>query len=397
MPLTSLEVKNAVAADKPYKLADGGGLYVLVTTKGARLWRLDYRFAGKRRTLALGAFPKVGLTAARDLRTAAKDLLERGLDPTRLKNGAPAGDEGARFRVIGERWFEANKGGWAEGYAARVLARLEDDIYPEIGELDVAVIDAQVLLKAIRKIEARGSIEMARRVKNYCSKIFRFAVAEGLAARDPAHDVGAALMRPKPVKHRAALRAVELPTFLQKLESYDGLPLTRLALKFAMHTLVRTNEIRFAVRSEFEGLDGTAPLWRIPGERMKMRSEHIVPLSTQSVALLREILPLAGNGPLVFPGDAKGGAMSANTMIYALYRLGYHGRATVHGFRGMGSTILNERGFNSDWIERQLAHVERDDVRAAYNSAQWLKERREMMQWWSDYLDERAAEDDILG
>jgi integrase len=232
---------------------------------------------------------------------------------------------------------------------------------------------------------------MARRLNNHVGEIFRYAVALGVAKRDPSRDITAALKERPPVKHRAAMPRKELPLFFGKLEQEPLEKSTKIALLLTIYTLVRTNETRFARWSEFEDLDGKRPLWRIPPERMKMRSEHLVPLAPSVRSLLQELQAIDLPGPHLFPGNRKG-VMSENTMLYALYRLGYHGKATVHGFRGTGSTILNESGkFEPDWIERQLAHDERDQIRAAYNSAQYLKQRRIMLEWWATYLDQTRS------
>jgi integrase len=288
---------------------------------------------------------------------------------------------------VAERWHLARKRGWSDAYGRRIWARVEGDLCTELGEIAVEQVDSQALLAALRKIEARGSIETARRIRAYAEDLFRFARAEKLVTSNPAAELGDALSAAPPVKHRVALKARELPAFLAALHSYDGDQRTRLALLLTLLTFVRTNETRFARWEEFEQLNGPEPTWRIPAERMKMRNEHLVPLSRQAVSVLKLLRGVCAGGAEVFPAATAKGVMSENTMLFALYRLGYHDRATVHGFRGTASTILNEQGFNRDWIERQLAHVDQDQVRAAYNSAQWLPERRRMMQWWADHLD----------
>ncbi|MER9444917.1 site-specific integrase [Mesorhizobium sp. M0340] len=227
--------------------------------------------------------------------------------------------------------------------------------------------------------------------------MFRFAVAGGRATRDPSQDLRGALRTAGPQKHRAAVKAPELGKLLRAIESYQGERSTLLALKLVAHTFLRTSEIRFGQWSELEQLDGPVPQWRIPAERMKSRIEHLVPLTSQAIAILKELKVQAANSRFMFPAPTKEGVISQNTLIYALYRMGYHSRATVHGFRSTASTILNEQGFNRDWIERQLAHVERNDVRAAYNTAEWLSDRRIMLCWWSDYLDAATGESATVG
>jgi integrase len=251
----------------------------------------------------------------------------------------------------------------------------------------VAAIDTDDVLEALRQIEARGAIETARRVKDYVQDVFRYAKSERLVKLNPADELAAALATPPPPKRRTALKSRDLPAFLAALADYDGDERTGLAIRFTLLTFVRTGEVRFARWSELEDLDGASPHWRISAERMKMRNEHLVPLAPQAVAVLSKIRPLAGGSDLLFPAPTGSGVMSENTMLFALYRMGYHQRATIHGFRGMASTILNENGFNRDWIERQLAHVERNQVRAAYNAAEWLPQRRDMMRWWADFIE----------
>jgi len=394
MSLTAVGVKNAKPSEKPYKLADSGGLYLLVNPRGSKLWRFDYRFAGKRKTLALGGAHEVPLAEARDLRDAARKSLRDGLDPGETRRAAKNVaiiDEASRFEAVAKRWFAARKSRWVEGYSDRIWSRVESDVLPELGSKAIHAVTTEDVLRILRAIEGRGAIETARRVGNYVQDIFRMARAERLIATNPADDISGALAARPPAKRRAALRAGDLAEFLQKLSCYEGEAQTRLALQLALLTFVRTSEIRFAKWEEFEGLDGDEPLWRIPAERMKMRAEHLVPLTAQVVVVLSEIRGLAPNSEFLFPAPTITGVMSENTMIYALYRMGYHRRATVHGFRSTASTILNEQGFNRDWIERQLAHAERDEIRAAYNAAEWLRQRRGMMKWWADYLDRAGS------
>jgi integrase len=390
MSLTAVGVRNAKSGDKPYKLADSGGLYLLINPQGSKLWRLDYRFDGKRKTLALGNSQDVPLAEAREARDDARKALRNGVDPGDVRKAAKARqvvDESRQFKAVAERWFAARKSRWVEGYSDRIWSRVEADVLPELGSLPVNEVTAEQVLSALRVIEQRGAIETARRVGNYIQDIFRLAKAERLVVANPADDLAAALSARPPAKRRAALKAAELPKFLRDLKSYNGEAQTRLALQLTLLTFVRTSEVRFAQWSEFENLDGAEPLWRIPAERMKMRAEHLVPLSKQAVDVLEGLRKISSGDGSLFPAPTVSGVMSENTMIYALYRMGYHRRATVHGFRGTASTILNEQGFNRDWVERQLAHAERDEVRAAYNAAEWLPQRRKMMAWWADHLD----------
>jgi integrase len=391
--LTDAELRATKKKPTPFKTSDGGGLYVLVQPSGTRLWRVAYRFQGKQKTLALGSYPTVSLAKAREGRDAAKNLLRVGVDPGEARKTGRDATEPTQehtFAAVAERWFAARRSGWVPGYASRVWSRVKDDLIKEFGATSIGAIDTPCILSALRKIEGRGALEMARRVKEYADDIFRYARAEKLLSTNPVEGLAHALAAPPPKKHRAALKARDIPTFLDALESYDGEELTKRAVQLALLTFVRTSELRFARWEEFEDLDGPEPLWRIPGPRMKMRNDHLVPLSRQALDIVQHLPRLVGAQDLLFSARTKCGAISENTMIYALYRMGYHGRATVHGFRGTASTVLNENGFNRDWIERQLAHVERDQVRAAYNAAEWLSERRVMMQWWADWLSDQA-------
>ena len=391
MPLTDVKCRNAKGKIKPYKLSDGGGLHLLVNADGAKYWRLAYRWHGKQRTLALGVYPAVGLMEARAARDDAKRSLAANVDPSAVKR------ERMRAAKVAD-WLIPSKRSPANGtttgqdarspyYAGQILRRLEADVFPVIGRRPIAELEAPELLDMLRKVEKRGVNETARRLKQLVGQIFRFAIVTGRAKRDPSADLKDALRATgEPQRHRA-MPLQELPAFLQKLDAYSGERQTKLALKLVTLTFLRTTELRAGKWNELENLDEKSAQWRIPAERMKMRLEHLVPLSRQAVAVLRELRTLSGSSPNIFPSPGKEGYMSSNTMLYAMYRMGYHGRATTHGFRGVASTILNESNlFNRDWIERQLAHVERNEVRRAYNAAEWMPDRRRMMQWWADHV-----------
>jgi integrase len=390
--LTDLQLRSLKPADKPYKVSDAAGLYVLVNPGGSRLWRMAYRFGGKQKLLALGVYPRVSLAKARLGLSNAKDLLNQGIDPAldRKANKRRAKVvAGMTFEAVADEWFDCQKSRWSDGYRDRLRGRLDGDLIPIFGPRALNTIAPIEVLDAIRSIEERDAIEMAKRVMQMASAIFRYGVATSRCERDPTADVRGALRAAKPVKHRAALPATDLPEFLWRLEAYDGEPATRIALKLILLTFVRTSELRFAKWGEFEGLDTEAPLWRIPPGRMKMRRQHLVPLPPQAVALLAQIEGARGSGENLFPAALGRGVMSENTMLYALYRMGYHGRATVHGFRSTASTILNEKQFNRDWIEMQLAHFD-GGVRSIYNAAEWLDGRREMMLWWGRFVEQQS-------
>jgi integrase len=396
MHLTDTRLRNAKPTTKAYKLSDGGGTYLLITPDGGRYWRLDYRFAGKRRTLALGIYPTVSLASARARREDARALLANGLDPSAAKKAAKRAASVASentFEAVAREWVASQRKRLAPKYWALLLARLEGDIFPQIGSRPIAEIDAPELLEALTKVENRGVIETARRLRQTCGQVFRYAIATGRAKYDPSADLRGALRSSGRPRGHKAMAINEAPNFLASLAAYDGDLRTRHALRLMVLTFVRTTELRAARWSEFENLDGEQPLWRIPAERMKMKCKHLVPLAPQAVAVLRELRALPGfeASLYVFPSPAREGYMSNNTMLYAMYRMGYHGRATVHGFRAMASSALNEMGFRADVIERQLAHEEQNAIRAAYNRAEYLTERRAMMNHWASYLDSLVA------
>lgn len=394
MPLTDAKLRSLKAAEKPYKVSDSEGLHVLVTANGSLLWRFAYRFGGKQKLLALGAYPFVTLAEARAARMEAKRLLKEGRDPSherKMEKRRKRVADGHTFEAVANEWFELRKEMWAKSYADRLRSRLDADLLPELGSRPIASIEPIEVLDVIRKVERRDAVEMAKRIMQMASAIFRYGVATSRCARDPTFDLRGALKPAREVKSRSALPAADLPEFLQRLAAYDGDELTRLALELVLLTFVRTSELRFATWAEFEGLDGQEPLWRIPPERMKMRRPHLVPLAPQAVRVIEQIRKISGRYPHLFPAPTRSRVISENTMLYALYRMGYHGRATVHGFRKTASTVLNEQNYNRDWIEAQLAHSE-GSVRSIYNAAEWLPGRREMMRWWASYLDRRRAE-----
>jgi integrase len=396
MPLTDTSIRKVKSGPKPRKLSDGGGMYLLVMPDGGRYWRMDYRFAGKRRTLALGVYPIISLSEARSRRDKARELLAKEIDPNAAKKQRRRAARIASdntFEAIAREWISNQRHRLAHRYSALILARLEGDVFPAIGSRPITEIDAPELLQMLRKVERRGVIETARRLRQLCGQVFRYAIATGRAKYDPSVDLRGALKLPGRSRGHKAMPLDEVPRLLASLNAYDGEARTKLALRLAILTFVRTTELRASRWSEFEGLEGDEPLWRIPSERMKMKLEHIVPLAPQAVAVLRALkaLPGSSTSPFLFPSPAHEGYMSDNTMLYALYRMGYHGRATVHGFRAMASTALNEMGFRPDVIERQLAHQEQNAVRAAYNRAEYLSERRAMMKHWADYLDSIAG------
>lgn len=395
--LTDPKIRQANPADKPYKLFDGGGLFLLVQPGGSKLWRLKYRFGGKEKLLAIGSYDKgVSLKKAREERDKARDQLVEGIDPaaSRKKEKHAEREQAENtFRATALNWAETYGASWTESHRARVVASLEADAFSALGDLPVKEITPPMVLEVIRAVESRGALDVASRVLQRTSAIFRYAIQTGLAIYNPAADMKGVLKTRK-VEHRSAISQGELPDFLKKLDSYSGYPITKLALRLIVLTFVRTGELRGARWEEFDVDQGE---WRIPAERMKMRSPHIVPLSPQALAVVEELRPLTGHFDLLFPSQRdQGKPISENTLLYALYRLGYHKRATVHGFRALASTILNETGFRPDVIERQLAHVERNKVRAAYHRSEYLEERQKMMDWWGACIESMANEQKVV-
>jgi len=387
LPLTDTKCRTLKPTTKPFKASDGEGLYLYVTPAGSKLWRMNYRFGGKAKTLSIGVYPQISLKEARQLKDEAKASLSEGKDPSTEKQRAKLLStlpEDETFAAVAKEWLEQRRGTLSANYFKQLESTLQDDINPTIGKIQISQVTAPELLVALRKIEERGALDIARKARQCCGQIFRYAIAIGKAERDIAADLKGALKTRK-VQNRAYLSESDLPKFLQRLSGYEGDRLTALALEFIVFTFVRTKELREAPWDEF---DLENALWRIPPERMKMDRQHVVPLSRQAVNTLQAVHQITGHRKFVFPNSrTPAKPMSENTMLYAMYRLGYHSRATVHGFRATASTILHEHGFNSEHIELQLAHVEGNKVKAAYNHAKYLKERTAMMQWWADHLD----------
>ncbi len=387
MALSDAKVRNAKPLAKPYKISDGEGMFLLVAPSGSKYWRLKYHFAGREKLLALGVYPDVGLSDARERRGRARKSLAAGIDPGQSKKEAKhqaVAKATNTFETLAREWFEKRRHEWAPSSVRTAKIRLELHLIPKLGPRPISEISAAEILAALRVVEARGTLDTAKRLMQTCGQVFMYAIATGRAERNPIPDLRGALKTPVS-KNRAYLKATELPEYLGKLEHFDGSPQTAVALRLLLLTFVRTIELRAAEWTEFSFENAE---WRIPAARMKMREEHIVPLSRQAVELLRQLQRHTCNQKYLFPNQHNRQLfMSENTMLYALYRMGYHSRATGHGFRSTGSTILNEHGFMPDVIERQLAHSSRNKVRAAYNHAQYIPQRRQMMQWWADYLD----------
>lgn len=397
MPLSDITIRTAKPSEKPRKLTDERGLYLLIQPTGAKLWRLNYRFGGKQKTLALGSYPDTGLALARSKRDDARKLLAQSIDP-----GAQRKQEKQEFQLsqentfeaIGREWMKIKGKEWTDTYSGKTKACLERHAFPSIGNKPIRDITAPELLSMLRAVEKRGTVDMAHRVQQHCGAIFRFAVACGKVLGDPTPALKGALSTTKQEHYAALTDPNDYADLLRSIEEYRGEVTTKSAMLMLAYTFQRTKEVRFAEWSQF---DLGSAMWRIPADVMKMREEHLVPLSKQVVAILRDLQALTGNDRLVFPSTTnRDRPISENTVTYGLARMGFKGRMTGHGFRSVASTILNEQGYRHDVIERQLAHSERNQVRAAYNRAEYLQERKVMMQEWADYLDKLKAGAEVI-
>lgn len=401
MPLTDVQCRNATTEGRPFKRhADSGGLYLEVRSTGSKLWRYKYRFAGKERLLALGAYPEVSLAGARQQRDKARGMLRDGLDPGVARQDAKRAvmlAQETAFEAVAREWWTAWRTNKSARHADHVLRRLETDVFPELGHWPVATLTAAHFVAMAKKVERRGAGELARRALQVCGMVMRWAVAHDLAERNPVADVKPVdVLKPRIVTNFARIGAAELPELLRKMAGYDGSPYTRAALSLMALTFVRTSEL---IEARWREFDLQAAEWTVPPDRVGRkgaqgkRRPHLVPLSRQAVEALGTLRLVHGedrckSDALLFPGERDHEKpMSNGAILMALKRMGYRGRMTGHGFRGVASTALNEMGYRWDVIEAQLSHVEGNRVRAAYNHAQYMDERRTMMQGWADYLD----------
>ncbi len=388
--LSDQECKSVTTkGTKIRKLHDGGGLYLWVYDDGRKYWRLRYKIAGSEKSLSLGVYPEIGLKKARARRDEERKHLDDNLDPAaerradKVRKKVAAGNS---FEAVAREWYAKQSKKWVTGHAEDVLRRLEVNAFPKIGRRPISEINAPELLAAMKPMEERGAHDLAHRVLQVCGQVFRYGIATGRCSLNLTADLRGALT-PHVKKHQAAVRHEDFPDLLRAIAGYEqiGDKQTRLALELLALTFTRTNELIGATWPEF---DMKAAIWVVPAERMKMKAEHLVPLSTQALAILAELKDIGGGSRFVFPGRNRDKPMSNNTLLFALYRLGYKGRMTGHGFRAVASTILNEIGsFRPDVIERQLAHSERNEVRGAYNRAEYLPERKKMMQAWAKHVD----------
>ena len=397
MPITDIIARNAKPKEKPYKITDEKGLYLYVKPNGGRYWRYKYYFAGKEKVLALGVYPEISLKDAREKRDEARKVQRDGTDPSQAKKEKKLQhmlDHENTLEMVAREWLENRMESWTKRHASYTLRRLEADIFPALGFKPINKITAPELLAVLREVEKRDALDLSHRLLQISGQVFRYAIATGRAERDIAADLRGALKTRKK-ENFAYLREEDLPEFFSRLNSYDGDLQTKLGLRLLILTFVRSSELRGA---KWDEINFEKAEWRIPAERMKMKEMHIVPLSKQALSILTQLKQLNGSRPFIFPSRTKPDTsfISENTLLYSLYRMGYHSQATTHGFRATASTVLNEHGFRSDLIERQLAHGERNKVRAAYNHAQHLPERRQMMQWWADHLDGLAGNGEVV-
>ena len=389
MPLTETAIKKAKPGDKPIKLSDSRGMYLLVNPVGSKLWRWKYRVLGKEKVLSLGAYPDVSLAQARDGVDKARKTLAAGDDPMAKRKADKVATRTAAedsFNAVARKWWANWKPARSEQHAGQVMRRFEANVFPYIGARPVSEIQAPELVAMLKGIEARGVSDLAKRALQTSSQVFRYAIAHGLAERNPATDIKPAdVLVSRQKQNLARVESRDLPELLRHIDAYRGTATTRLAMKLMAMTFVRTTEL---IGARWEEFDFDAARWDIPATRMKMKTPHIVPLSTQAVNLLKTLQLITGHSALLFPGERDHEkSMSNNTILKALERMGYKGRMTGHGFRGVASTLLHEMGFDHAHIEIQLAHQERNEVSAAYNHATYLKQRAQLMQHWSDYLD----------
>ena len=393
--LTVLAVRNAQPREKAYRIAAGRGLYLQVMPSGAKYWRHKYRFLDKQMMISHGVFPDVSLAQAREARDEARRLLSSGVDPSSQRSSSrqsARAESATSLRAVFHEWFELRKDDWSDTYAERIRTAVERDVLPFLGDRAIGSIEPRDLLGVLQGVQRRGAKETAHRLRRWLSPVFRYAIVAGSAARDPAADLKGALQSFNSVNMPTITDPARIGELMRAIDGYAGTYVTRGALQLGPMLFTRPGELRFAEWSE---IDLERAVWIIPAARMKMRKAlkatadpHVVPLSRQAVNILANIRPISGAGRFVFPGehDSKR-AMSENTINAALHRMGFKGEIVAHGFRHMASTALNEAGWSADAIERQLAHKDKDGIRGTYNKAEYMAERRRMMQAWSDYLD----------
>lgn len=390
MPLTDVAVRTAKPKEKTYRLADGAGMYLELSPAGGKWWRLKYRFGGKEKRISLGTYPDISLKEARDRRDEARKLLASGVDPGAHRKAAKAArtaENANTFEVVAREWHAKQTSRWTDRHSGRIMARLENDLFPLLGNRAINAITAPELLAALRRKEGRGAYYSAHRLHQIAGQIFRYAIATGRAERNPAPDLKGALQSSEKTHLAAITDPKQVGGLLRAIDDYQGTLVTKSALKLAPLVFVRPGELR---KAEWAEIDLDKAEWSIPAEKMKMKDAHLVPLSNQAVAILRDLKPYTGNGPYVFPSPrTRSRPMSDNAVLSALRRMGFaKDEMSGHGFRAMARTILDEvLNIRPDYIEHQLAHAVRDPNGRAYNRTAHLRQRRKMMQLWADYLD----------
>lgn len=387
MPLTDLEIRRSKPREKPYTLNDGSGLSLLIEPNGSKGWRFRYRFDGKPKMLSLGTYPLVSLTDARQKRDEAKKLVASGINPSdvRKRDKQERQNEiGNTFEAIAREWYEKRTDRWSAGYAEEMMKTFETDVFPFIGGRPIAEIKPMELMGVLSRLDERGATEKLRKVRQRCGEVWRYAIVTGRAEYNPAPDLVSAFV-PHKKEHYAFLKHEELPEFFRTLNTYSGSIVVKLAMRLQVLTGLRPGELR---QGEWAEIDFEKRLWEVPPSRMKKRRPHCVPLSAQAIAILEQLKPITGHYQFIFPGRIHHSKpMSEMAMNVLIRRIGYAGRVTGHGFRHTMSTILHEQGYNTAWIETQLAHVDKNSIRGTYNHAQYLDGRREMLQWYADYMD----------
>ncbi|QDX31300.1 tyrosine-type recombinase/integrase [Dickeya poaceiphila] len=396
MPLTDLEIRRSKPKEKPYTLNDGNGLSILIEPNGSKGWRFRYRFDGKPKMLSLGTYPTVSLNDARQRRDEAKKLVASGINPSEVrKQEKQARQEaiGNTFEGIAREWYEKRFDRWSASYAEEMIKTFEADVFPYIGHRPIAEIKPMELMAVLSRLNDRGATEKLRKVRQRCGEVWRYAVVTGRAEYNPAPDLASAFA-PHKKEHYAFLAVGEIPEFFRVLNTYTGSLIVKLAMRLLVITGLRPGELRKAEWSEF---DFDNQLWEVPPARMKKRRPHCVPLSSQAIAILEQLKPMTGQYKYVFPGRVHHSKpMSEMAMNVLIRRIGYAGRVTGHGFRHTMSTILHEQGYNTAWIETQLAHVDKNSIRGTYNHAQYLDGRREMLQWYADYMDALESGENVV-
>lgn len=385
MKLTVTQIKALKPKDKQYKVSDGKGLNLFIHNNGSKYWRLSYRYEGKQKTLALGVFPVVSLALAREKTLEAKKQLAQGKDPSELKKAMKAPKNTNTFNSIAKEWFKTNSHKWSDKHSHNVWVSLEDNIFNHFGNKPIDKVTPMEIIDTLRLIENRGALEQLKKIRQRCNHIFIYAKVTGLINSNPCEGVETVLKSPT-IKNYNSIQLKELPKLVKDIKSFDGEPTTKAGLEIALLTFLRTNEIRYATWDE---IDFEKKLWVISAERMKMKRDHIVPMSNRVIEILKELQAITGQYEFIFASTHKPliQPMSENAMLYALYRLGWHSKMTVHGFRHLASTCLNEMGYGSHLIEKQLSHENKNTIAGTYNKAEYLNERITMMNEWSSFVE----------